>query len=250
MKNLLIAALAASTLVAACGTSASDGDAALAPEAGTTETTVTTTTTTTRNPAVEARKSPAAAPAVARRAAPEPAKRAAFRDVTIPSGTTLQLSLETAVASDTSNVEDAVSARLTNAVVIDGRTVVPAGATVAGIVTDADDSGHVKGRARVAMDFTSLTTGGSRYSMSAAQFAQLAPATKSEDATKIGIGAGAGAIIGGILGGKKGAAQGAAVGGAGGTGVVLGTRGKEVRLANGADVSTQLTAPLTIRFAN
>ena len=245
MKNLLVATLAASAIVAGCGTSASDGDA-LAPVAdGTTTVTTTTTTRTTPAPATAAVQPRAAA----RPAAPRPVA-AKFRDVTIPAGTTLQLSLNTAVASDTSLVEDAVSADLTSAVSIDGRTVLPAGTTVTGIVTDADDSNRVKGRARVELDFRTLTTGGTRYELSAAPFAQLAAATKGEDATKIGIGAGAGALIGGILGGKKGAAQGAAVGGGAGAGVVLATKGKEVRLASGHDVSTQLTSPLTVRIAN
>ncbi len=170
--------------------------------------------------------------------------------MTIPAGTSLQLTLNTPVASDTSHVEDAVSADLTTAVTIGGRTILPAGTTVAGIVSGAEDSGRVKGRARMELDFTSVTTDGSRYDMSAAPFSRLAAATKGEDATKIGIGAGAGAVIGGILGGKKGAAEGAAVGGGAGTGVVLATKGKEVRLAAGTDVSTQLTAPLTVRVVN
>jgi len=67
------------------------------------------------------------------------------------------------------------------------------------------------------------------------------------DATKIGVGAGAGAAIGAILGGKKGAAEGAAVGGGAGTAVVLASKGDEVRLAAGADVTTRLTAPLIVR---
>jgi hypothetical protein len=75
----------------------------------------------------------------------------------------------------------------------------------------------------------------------------VAPATKGEDATKIGVGAGAGAVIGGILGGGDGAAIGAAIGGGAGTGVVLATKGQEMRLGPGADVSTRLTAPLTVR---
>jgi len=56
-------------------------------------------------------------------------------------------------------------------------------------------------------------------------------------------------VIGGILGGKDGAATGAAVGGGAGTGVVLATKGREVRLGAGADVTTQLEAPLTIRVS-
>jgi len=53
--------------------------------------------------------------------------------------------------------------------------------------------------------------------------------------------------VGGILGGGDGAAKGAAIGGAGGTGVVLATKGKEVRLGPGAAITTRLTAPLTVR---
>ena len=86
-----------------------------------------------------------------------------------------------------------------------------------------------------------------RDSINTELFSRQASATKGEDATKIGIGAGAGAAIGAILGGKKGAAEGAAVGGGAGTGVVLATKGDEVRLASGADVTTRLTAPLTVR---
>ena len=85
------------------------------------------------------------------------------------------------------------------------------------------------------------------YDLQAEPLSRLAEATKGEDATKIGIGAGAGAAIGGIVGGKKGAAQGAVVGGGVGTGVVLATKGREVRLGPGADVTTRLTAPLTVR---
>ena len=74
-----------------------------------------------------------------------------------------------------------------------------------------------------------------------------AEATKGEDATKIGIGAGAGAAIGALLGGGSGAAKGATIGGAAGTGAVLATRGQEIRLGPGADVTARLTAPLTVR---
>jgi hypothetical protein len=99
----------------------------------------------------------------------------------------------------------------------------------------------------IAFRFTSLQTGGEQYDVQTAALSHLAPATKGEDATKIGVGAGAGAVIGGLLGGTDGAAKGAAIGGGAGTGVVLATKGKEMRLAPGADVTSQLSAPLTIR---
>ena len=80
-----------------------------------------------------------------------------------------------------------------------------------------------------------------------ASSAREAEGTRKRDAAEIGGGAAAGAVIGGIIGGGDGAAKGAAIGGGAGTGVVLSTRGKEVVVPAGTDVSTKLTEPLTIR---
>jgi hypothetical protein len=174
------------------------------------------------------------------------AARVEYREVTLPAGTTLRLKLRSAVASDTSRVEDAVHAELRDVVVVDGTTVLPVGTEVAGVVTDVQRSGRVKGRARVAYRFNSLYYAGDHYDVATAQLSHQAEATKGEDATKIAVGAGAGAAVGALLGGGSGAVKGAAIGGAAGTGAVLATRGKEVRLGPGASVTTRLTAPVTI----
>ena len=224
IRCVLVAALAAT----ACGAAASDAtDTAVAADAGVI----------------------AAAPVAKAAAATKAAavKRPVYRNVTIPSGTTLPLTLTGALASDTSAVEDPVTAELTRAIIIGGREALPAGSRVSGFVTGVDGSGRVKGRAMVAFRFTSVRAAGERYAMQTDAQSHQAAATKGEDATKIGIGAGAGAVIGGLLGGKDGAAKGAAVGGGAGTGVVLATKGKEMRLAPGADVTSTLTAPLTVR---
>jgi len=216
--RLLLLTLGAALIVGACGPSASDAtDTSLTAENG------------------------AAAGTAATSILP------VYRDVTIPSGTTLPLSLTSSMASDTSAVEDPVTATLTRAVSIDGREALPAGARLTGNVTQVDDSGRVKGRAMIAFRFTSLQTDGERYDVQTAALTHVAPATKRDDATKVGIGAGAGAVIGGLLGGGDGAAKGAAIGGGAGTGVVLATKGKEMRLAPGADVTSRLTAPVTVR---
>jgi hypothetical protein len=188
-------------------------------------------------------------PAVVTPAPPARTVRAA-REVTIPAGTTLRLDLASGVASDSSRVEDTVRATLRQAVTVNGETVLPAGTELAGVVTDVDDSGRVKGRAHIAYRFSSLRYGGDRYDIQTAAISHQAEATKKQDATKIAVGAGAGAAIGALLGGGDGAAKGAAIGGAGGTGVVLATKGKEVRLGPGANVNTRLTAPLTVRVAS
>ena len=99
----------------------------------------------------------------------------------------------------------------------------------------------------MAFHFTSLRHDGERMSLRTEPIVQEAEATKSEDAAKIGIGAGAGALIGAVVGGKSGAAKGAVVGGAAGTGVVVATRGKEVRVEPGTDIPVRLAAPLSVR---
>jgi len=185
-----------------------------------------------------------AAAVVGRPAAP------VVHEFTIPEGTALHLDLKSSVASDSSRVEEPVSATLRQSVVVSGRTILPVGTELTGVVTDVERSAKVKGRARVAFHFTSLHVGGERYAVRTATIAEQAAATKGEDAKKIGIGAGVGAAIGAIAGGGSGAAKGAAIGGAGGTGVVLATRGKEVRLGPGANVTTRLTAPVTVRVGS
>ena len=177
-------------------------------------------------------------------AAPPPPPAPTFREVTIPTGTTLAVELRTAVASDTSAVEDRVQGVLRRALVVDGVEVVPAGAAVSGVVTEALRSARVKGRARLALRFNSITIDDAPTAIGTAAIAREAEGTKKEDAAKIGIGAGAGAVIGAIAGGKKGAAVGGAVGAGAGTGVVLATRGDEVTLAAGTSLTTTLTRPL------
>lgn len=171
------------------------------------------------------------------------------REITIPDGTTLRLRLRSAVASDSSRVEDVVRAELREAVRVNGEVVLPAGTELAGTVTAVERSGRVKGRARVAYRFTTLYHDGVRYDLRTAPLSHVARATKKKDAAKIATGAGAGAVVGAIVGGGDGAAKGAAIGGAAGTGVVLATRGEEVRLGPGAAVTTRLTAPLTVRIS-
>jgi hypothetical protein len=189
----------------------------------------------------------AAAPAAN---APAPAPVPVVREFTIANGTALKLDLVTPLDSDTSKVEDTVRATLREAVSVDGTTVLPVGTEVTGTVTEAQGSGRVKGRARLGFRFTSLRSGKERYEIQTAPIGLEAAATKKEDAKKIGIGAGIGAAVGAIAGGASGAAKGAAIGAGGGTGVVLATKGKEVRLGAGANVTAKLTAPVKVQLGS
>ena len=88
---------------------------------------------------------------------------------------------------------------------------------------------------------------GVRYDLHSDVINRKAEATKTDDAKKIGIGAGAGAVIGGLLGGKKGAGTGAGGGGGAGTAMVLTTSGDEVRLQSGMQIQVDLAQPVVVR---
>jgi hypothetical protein len=173
---------------------------------------------------------------------PEPG----YREVTIPAGTRIGVRLNSPVSSKGSRVEDPVDATIIAPVRISRAEVVPAGSHVKGLVAAAEPSGRVKGRARLALRFRTLTIGGDAYPI-AAQVSRVAPATKTADAEKIGIPAVGGAVVGAIVGGGKGAAIGAAAGGGAGTAVVLATPGKEVSLPRGSVIALTLQKPVTIR---
>jgi hypothetical protein len=194
-----------------------------------------------RESTAAARPATPAAPAPRAEAAAPPEPR--FRELTIPAGTTLHVTLATAVASDKSQIEDEVRGTLARRIVVDGVTVVPAGAEIVGTVRDAKRSGRVKGRASIAFQFERLVVRNEPHSVETALVTREAEADRKDDVTKGAIGGGVGAIVGGIVGGGKGAAIGAAAGGAG---TVLATRGDEVRLAPGTRVTTTLRAPVTV----
>ena len=177
-----------------------------------------------------------------RRAAPV----ATVREVTIPAGTSLPLELTSSLSSETAQIETPVTARLRQPVVINGTTAIPVGAIFHGEVIDVDRPGRVQGRARLAFRFTSVAYGGSRETVRTDPLTFQGEATKGEDATKIGAGAGVGAVIGGILGGGDGAAKGAAIGGAAGTGAVLATRGRDVELGAGTDLNATVASPASV----
>jgi hypothetical protein len=214
----------------------------------------------TASPGTRAETAQPDASAVATTGTAEPARdktpiervvtKTVVREVTIPEGTELPIVLDTAVGSKTSRVEEPVRAHLSRTVSINGQAVLADGTVVNGVVTDATPAAKVKGRAHLAVRFDSITPrgGDERYRIDTAAIGRTAPATKQNDALKIGAPAAGGAIIGALIGGGKGAAIGAAAGGGAGTAVVLSTGGKETSLPVGSALRLRLAAPLTIRI--
>jgi hypothetical protein len=234
-------------------TSATVDDSATRPERNdTTGARATTGSRPTTRPAPSTTARNEVVPDIQPRESARPAAppRPQFREVTVPAGTALPLELTTAISSATATVEMPVTARLRQAVVIDGATAIPAGSTLHGEVFEVERAGRVKGRSHVAIRFREVQMpGGARENLRTNPVNFEGEATKGEDATKVGVGAGVGAAIGGLLGGGDGAAKGAAIGGAAGAGTVLATRGREIELASGTDIEATLASPLDVQIS-
>jgi hypothetical protein len=175
--------------------------------------------------------------------------RVSARGVRVPAGTTLPIVMDTAVASNTSYVEQPVRAHLSRDVRVNDEVVLPAGSELYGTVTAVRRPGKVKGRSYVAVRLTTLVPKGTsdRYAVDTGRISRTGRATKKNDAMKIGIPAAGGAAVGALIGGKKGAAIGAGAGGGAGTAVVLSTRGADVGIGRGAALSVRLASPVTIQ---
>jgi hypothetical protein len=167
-------------------------------------------------------------------------------DVVVPAGTTFTVAVNHALSSESNSPGDPVQARVVGNITTHGKLVVRDGAPAYGVVTVAERSARVKGRARLALKITSIETLDGRKDVESSMNAGtlVAPGTKKRDAAVIGGGTAAGAVLGEIIGDKPG--LGAVIGGAAGTGVVLSTRGKEVHVPQGTRVKFKLQTPLEV----
>ncbi len=180
---------------------------------------------------------PAALPALAK-----------FREFSLLEGTRLAVRLVSSVGSDSSRVGDPVEATLTDAVVIDGTEVLPAGAVVSGEVGSVRSSQAGRSGASVGLVFRTVSIAGrdEQYPIEA-RVALMAPASKNNDVVKIAIPAAGGAILGGLLGGGKGALIGTVLGAGAGTAVVLTSHGPQIRLLRGSRLSLPLEQAVEVR---
>lgn len=139
------------------------------------------------------------------------------RALVIPEGTHITVRLGETLSSNHSQAGQDFSATVAEPVVVDGRTVIEAGAPARGTVVDAKGMGHFKGGAMLHVRLVAVSINGrERQIETTAHGAQLKGKGKRSTIAIAG-GAGVGAILGGVFGGGKGAAIGAAAGGGAGT---------------------------------
>ncbi|MFY9845338.1 MAG: hypothetical protein WA718_06500 [Terriglobales bacterium] len=145
----------------------------------------------------------------------------------LPTGTAVKMKLETTLATFSSKAGDPFSARVTEPVVVDGKTVIPIGATVEGRVTKANEPRRVAGKPTIAifpenlilpngdrlMLNATLVDTNARHGTDVNTEGQFKGAGyDGKDLTEIGMGTGGGMLIGALAGGGKGLLIGGAIG--------------------------------------
>ncbi len=179
--------------------------------------------------------------------ASRPAEPPRFDELSVAADSVIGIRLDTPVSSETARLEDRVVARVTRDVMVDGRTAIPAGARLEGVVSLVESGGKFKERAQVGIRFTQLVLGETnRIAIQTEAIHRGGDAPAPEAAAKIGAGAANGAMLGAVIGGKKGAAIGAGAGAAGGTAVVAKGSRNEAVLVEGSPLTVRLTAPVKV----
>lgn len=172
---------------------------------------------------------------------------------TVSMGTTMALTLNETLSTETNQVGDGFTATLRNAITDgSGNVIVPAGATVRGRLTGVDKSGHVGETGVIKLAFEAVSFGGSSYPFDAT-VVQAHPQRQNrtstrEQAAKVAAGAAAGAILGRVLGkDTRSTIQGAAVGAAAGTAIAMGTADVDVVLPAGSEMIIRVDTPIQVR---
>jgi hypothetical protein len=165
--------------------------------------------------------------------------------VEIPSGTEVDVRLETALTSDTAQPEDRVEATTLIDLYSGNQVIVPAGSTLTGWVTSVNRASRTDRKGSLTVEFNRLRISGRTYDTRAYVTQALESEGIKGEAGRIGAGSAVGAIIGGILGGVKGAIAGILIGGGG---VIAATEGKDVHLPEGTILRVRFDSAVPLGY--
>jgi hypothetical protein len=184
----------------------------------------------------------------------------AQNNISLPTGTSLTVKLENNIATSSNKTGDSFSARVTEAVLLEGKTVVPVGATVQGKVAQVSEPRRISGRPTIGIFPEALVMpDGQKFVLSASLVQTDAGHGTSvsnegefkgrghdgQDLTEIGMATGGGMVIGGLAGGGKGVVIGGAIGA---TATVVHWLGKKksATLLAGTELVMELSRPLEL----
>jgi hypothetical protein len=184
---------------------------------------------------------------------------AAQTSAPVPAGTALIVRLDTTLATFSNRVGDPFRASLTQPVVVNGQTILPAGATVEGRVTKVNEPRRISGKPTIAIlpEAVILPTG-ERYYLDATltdtnikgsdvnregQF--KGSGHDRRDTIEQGGGTAGGMLVGGLIGGPPGILIGGAVGAGATTGHWL-AKHRSATLPAGTELTLELNRPMNM----
>lgn len=169
-------------------------------------------------------------------------------DRTVPSGSSVEVTLDTPLTSKTASVGTTWTGTIRSASVVDGHNVIPAGSAVAGTVTGVTPA-RKGDRAMLDLGMTSVTVGGRTYNVRGSTESVIAGSTRARNLGAIAGSAAGGALIGkAVSGSGKGALIGGIIGGGVATGVVASSDGYQVVLKEGTPLTFTTHEAVAVRL--
>lgn len=184
--------------------------------------------------------------------------------MSLPSGTTVHMKLETPISTKTSKVGDTFAGRVTEPVMLNGKAVLPVGAAIQGQIVKLTEPRRVKGKPTIELRPDSLTMpNGEKYEFRATVVdTEKSTGTSvndegqikgkgrdGKDMRNVAIGTGAGLTVGAVAGGGKGALIGATIG-AGVTVAHWLSKHKSAELPAGSEIVMELNRPMSLGAAS
>lgn len=179
--------------------------------------------------------------------------------VSVPEGTPLKVKLQTTLSTFSSKVGDPFQGKVVDPVLIDGKTAIPAGASVEGRVTKLEEPRRIKGKPTIGiLPEHIVLPDGQRFTLNAVLVDTDIKGTDvneegmfkgsghdRRDQLEVAGGAGAGMLFGGLIGGGPGLLIGGAVG-AGATTTHWLVQRRSAVLPSGTQLMLELSRPMTI----
>lgn len=177
----------------------------------------------------------------------------------LPEGTPLKVRLQTTISTFSSKVGDPFTGKTMEPVVLEGKTVIPAGSTLEGRITKLSEPRRLKGKPTIGIFPEHIVLpDGQRFMLNAVlvdtnirgtdvneegQFKGTGHDRK--DQIEVAGGTGAGMVVGGLIGGGPGLLIGGAIGAGATTTHWLSKRNSAV-LPSGTELMLELSRPMTM----
>jgi hypothetical protein len=164
----------------------------------------------------------------------------------LPKGTEISVRMVDSIDSEQHRPGDQFSATLEDPILLGNEVIAPKGAKAVVRLSDASDSGRLKGRTELTLQLVSVVIDGRAVTINSSDVSQQS-GSRGERTAKSAAAVGVlGAIIGGIAGGGKGAAIGAAAGAGAGAGAQVLLDPQKVKVPSEAVLSFLTEAPTRI----